>query len=584
MIAKTPYLALVTRDGLVYGWPEVPMRPQPSPSLFAAVLAALVTAASWLLFAMVGKTRCAEVTGKGPCRWPAKYGSRCLGCAAKAGDPAALIEQRRRLLSRRKRVDFSAYRDRPVEFARDIFGLELWSRQAELAQSVADHDRVSCTSGHKTGKSLAIALLAWWFVLTRADGRVVLMSNTGRQLRATLWREVKRLALRARVKLDCEINDLPERGVVFADGREIAGFSTDESERAAGISGDELLLIYDEASGMPPTLYEAIMGIAGGDAKIALLGNPTKSAGPFFDSHHDSAALWHTLTISSEETPNVVSGERLIPGLATRRWRDERRADWGDGPLFDVRVRGRWPSQSTHAVIGMQLVDERVAAWRREAFAESTAPTKFGVDVSRFGDNESVIFAMRGHATLPPWVFRGLDTIALAREVRRIAQEVGREGEVVTCNVDETGLGGGLVDVLRDMGGLRVVGINAGESPGNPQYQRRRDELWFSLAAWLKAGGTIPGDRKLVGELVAVEYSFAPTGKIVVEPKDGLSKRLGRSPDRSDALALAVFEKRMSAWAEWSLSSLNDDPLFGEEDYERELERAWGRDVARRFF
>jgi hypothetical protein len=438
--------------------------------------------------------------------------------------------------------DWSAYRDRPADLALDVFGISTWSRQRELVQAVADHDRVSVTKGHKTGGSTAVAILSWWFCLTRPNGRTVLMSNTHRQVRSVLWREVRALHRRALVPIPAEVNDVPERGVVFADGREILGFSTDTAEQAAGISGEELLFIYDEASGAPAPLIEVLLGSAAGDAKILLLGNPTKNAGPFYDSHHDSAHMWHRLHISSLESPNVVEGKRLIPGLATKRWADERREDWGEqNPLWYVRVLGLWPPQSLQAVMGMQAVDDGVGRFDPKAWTESSGPTVLGCDPARFGSDESVVFAVRGLATLPPYVFRGLDSIALAREVVRIALEVGRPGEVVTVNVDETGLGGGVVDQLRTMPDLQVNAINAGESPGNPQYQRRRDELWFGVASFLKQGGMLPNDRKLVGELVGVEYSFSPTGKIVVEPKEELRKRLGRSPDRADALALAVY-------------------------------------------
>jgi hypothetical protein len=91
--------------------------------------------------------------------------------------------------------------------------------------------------------------------------------------------------------------------------------------------------------------------------------------------------------------------------------------------------------------------------------------------------------------------------------------------------------------------GLEVRAVNAGESSTHKNYARCRDELWFGIADWLKAGGAIPDDSKLTGELVAVEYAFTPAAKIKVESKDDLRARLGRSPDRADALALAVFTR-----------------------------------------
>jgi hypothetical protein len=491
---------------------------------------------------------------------------------AELGEPYALAHDKRpekavmRSEEMRRRgtlgcvgLDLPSYRNRPVDLARDMFGVELWSRQSELVQAVADHDRVACRSGHKTGKSLAVAVLAWWFALSRPAGRVVITSPAGRQIRVVNWREVRRLHRIAKPAIAAEVNEHPERGAQLATGGEILGFTSDEPERFAGISGEDLLFIVDEASGIAPEIYETIMGSAAGDAKILLVGNPTRQAGPFFDAFHDSADLWHRLHISSEESPNVIAAERLIPGLATKKWLDERRADWGDGsPLYSVRVKGEWPSQAANAVIGIELVERATTGYDRAAFDTEPGKLVLGVDVARFGGDESVIFVVRGKVALPPIVRRGLDSIALANLVVQTAMTYWRDGDVPVANVDETGVGGGVVDQLRRMKGITVNAINAGESPGDPQYQRRRDELWFGIRDWLKDGGMLPNDPKLVGELVAVEYAFTPTGKIQVEGKDELRKRLGRSPDRADALALGVHKSRqphasLTGWSELEL-------------------------------
>jgi hypothetical protein len=459
----------------------------------------------------------------------------------------------------RVELDVARYVDDPVGLARDAFGIELWSRQAELVSAVASYDRVTCRAGHKLGKSLAVAVIVWWFVLTRSTGRAVIVAPTARQIRGVDWREVKALHKRARIKLDCEVHDVPERGVQFADGREIIGFTSDTPERFAGVSGDELLIVVDEASGISAELFEAITGTVAGGAKLVLTGNPTQSAGPFYDSHH-TADYWHRLAISSEESPNVVAGKRLIPGLATSEWIEERRADWGAGsPLYAVRVLGEYPSQASNAVVSLDLIERATSEWSKHAYDESAEPLRIGVDVARFGDDESVIVCRRGLTVGSIVARRGLDSIRLAAEVARAAN-----GERAIVNVDEGGVGGGVVDQLKLYRNLTVHGINAGSASGNAQYARKRDELWFSIVDYLKAGGTFPDDAKLTGELVAVEYSFSPSGKIVVEPKDDLRRRLGRSPDRADALALATYEARHDAARLFrdAMKAVASDPNF----------------------
>jgi hypothetical protein len=110
-------------------------------------------------------------------------------------------------------------------------------------------------------------------------------------------------------------------------------------------------------------------------------------------------------------------------------------------------------------------------------------------------------------------------------------------------HVDVIGIGAGVVDQLKTYEELDVRPINASDAAQRTTYARCRDELWFGVADWLKSGGALPNDSKLTGELAAVEYGFLPNGKIKVESKDELRARLGRSPDRADALALAVYTR-----------------------------------------
>jgi phage terminase large subunit len=440
------------------------------------------------------------------------------------------------------RDDFAAYRDRPVAFALEVLGFSPWGRQADLMRAIASDARVSARSGHKTGKSDGLSLVAVWFCATHPGARVVVTAPTYRQVRSVLWKAIKRFASRLPVGVALAVNDVPDLGIPFANGSEIIGFTADNSEKFAGISGAELLFIIDEASGVEPNIFEAIEGSAAGGARIVMCGNPTRTSGVFYDSFHDRAEFWKTLHISSTETPNAVEGSIVIPGLATRAWVDERRADWGVGsPLYSVRVLGEFPSQGTNNVVPLDLVEAAVRRFDAALFDQDTSRLTLGCDPARFGSDESVIFAVRGPVALAPIVYRGLDSIQLAGRVLEAARRYARPGERPLVRVDSIGIGAGVVDQLKLMADVSVQAINASESASS-DYVRCRDELWFGIAEWIKAGGMFPGDSKLQGELVAVEYSFAPNGKRKVESKDDLRNRLGRSPDRADALALAVYQ------------------------------------------
>lgn len=447
--------------------------------------------------------------------------------------------------------DLSAYAGTPARFAREVLGVEPWSRQVDVLGAIAAHGRVAVRSGHKVSKSNTAAIAAHWWVATRPGARVVFTAPSSRQVRQIFWHEFQRLHRGARVPIGGELFDMPDRGLQFADGREVVGFSTNEPERMAGISGANLLFLVDEASGVDELIFEAIKGNLAGGGRVVLTGNPTRLSGTFFDAFGRKASLWRGVHISSLESPNIT-GEREIPGLATREWAAEMAEDFGeDSAVYAARVLGEFPTQAADAVIALALVEAAKERWLElmrdggRTFA-TLGPLEIGVDVARFGDDETVIVCRRGSCALPATTIRGADVTTVADRVLAAAAEHKKANERPTVRVDTVGVGAGVADVLRRReAGVRVVDVNASASPRAATYQRTRDELWFTLKDWLKGGGAIPPDTKLEGELVAATFTYSPSGKLTVEPKDEIKKRLKRSPDRADALALAVYEPAM---------------------------------------
>lgn len=429
----------------------------------------------------------------------------------------------------------------PVDFASAVLNLRPWSKQAHILRQVATHDRVAVRSGHKVGKSTLAAVAALWFPHAFRGGRVVMTAPTARQVRIVLWREVRRLYQRSSLPLGGKMNQLPELGFQAPGGGEVLGFSTDEPEKIAGVSGEHVLYIVDEGSGVDDEIFEAIEGSRAGGAKLLVLGNPTRTSGAFYRAFTSEAASWIALHVSSEHSPNIT-GEVSIPGLATSAWVDEKRTDWGEeSPLFQVRVRGNFPMQAENSVIGLGLVE---AARQRYEDVEDGGLLRIGVDVARFGDDESVIWPVRDVRALRPSVLKGEDVVQVAGKVMEVVAIERRGIEPVRIQVDVIGIGAGVADILRNRHdeGITVVDINAGGSATDDAYARVRDEMWFQLKDWLKDGAGIPDDGMLHQELLAPTYSFLPTQKIKVESKDELKKRLsGRSTDRADALALAIY-------------------------------------------
>jgi phage terminase large subunit len=388
-------------------------------------------------------------------------------------------------------------------------------------------------------------------------------SSTDRQVRLILWKELRRVYKAARFPIGGKLAIDPATGLQFEDGREIVGFSTKDPEKMAGISSPNLLYIVDEASGVGEPIFEAIEGNRAGGAKLVAFSNPTQTSGTFFSAFHEKRALWHTIQISSAESPNVTKTEKAIPGLADPAWIAEKVEDWGiDSPIYAVRVLGNFPSTAEDAIVGLLLLDEATGRWEETA---AEGPLEFGVDVARFGDDSTAIAPRRGQKIFPLVCVQGFDNVQVVGKVLETARALRIGNERVRVKIDVTGgHGTGPADILRAMHSeeVDVVDVNSSSKSDTPEkFPNLRSQLHFGFAEWLREGGALPAnDGKLEGEVVAPKYSFDPQGRRKVESKDEIKKRLGRSPDRGDAVMLAVYRGGSVAVEDpGAISGANDD-------------------------
>jgi phage terminase large subunit len=447
--------------------------------------------------------------------------------------------------------DLARWRADPVAFFRECLGIEPWSRQIDILRAVQRRKRVAVRSGHKVSKSLTAAGLAIWWVVCKPRGFVILSAPSGHQVRNILWEELRRLYAGSRYFLGPPPAVLPSSGWRTSSGNRVLGITTDTPERMAGSSGAELLYIIDEASGYPEAIFEAIEGNRAGGGSIVLFSNPTQTSGTFFDAFHRKAEFYEKIHISSEESPNVVTGNDVIPGLATLDYIEEKAREWGkDSPLYQIRIGGNFPTQSSDAVIGLAVVNAAALRW---AEVEPEGPLEAGLDVARYGDDESIATFRRGKYIYPLVRIPNGDGVQVAAafllEMRTRLTDVEKARAVkVRVKVDAIGVGASAADQLRTADDVEVFEINVSENADDEEhYHRLRDQLWFGLGDWLKNGGTVPPandgheDGKLHGELLAPKYLFDNRNRQQVESKDDIKKRLHRSPDRADSLCLAVY-------------------------------------------
>lgn len=455
------------------------------------------------------------------------------------------------------------WRDDPVRFAHEVLGIErLTPHQLHFMRAVAamgaqlegrappkgspnvgKKTKIAVRSGHRTGKSRTLAILAFWWALTRIQARVIITSSSRRQIKSVLWRDLRMLYDAARFPLGGVFNRDPETGVQFSGGREIQGFATDEPEKMAGFAGPSMLFLVDECSGVLDGILQAIDGNRAGGGIAVYTSNPTKTAGRFYEAFGaGQSETYYTIHISSEEVAEI---DPPIRGLASKQWCEDQAREYGrDSVFYQVRVLGNFPSQAENAVIPLHLVESARQRWVDSGELDEPTPgtLALGLDVARFGGDESVVTWRRGLHLSRPVVWVNLDAPELAANALGVARGERRAGETPQVNVDVVGLGAAVVALLELADDIEVAAIHAQDPPTDERFRSMRDQLWWGMRDWLKGGGTLPDDPKLLAELVGPTYGFDPQGRIRIESKDEMKKRISRSPDRADSACLAVFQ------------------------------------------
>lgn len=502
---------------------------------------------------------------------------------------------------------FAQYRDDPVGFFREVLGVEPWGRpkepcsacraagkqacipageasQVELLEAIRDNDLVAHCTGHKLGKSLALAGSALWWVLSRPRGHVIASAPSMPQVKDPAWAELRSLhagqhpaqAGKTLPRLPSVVHLEPHSGYELGPGWGIWGKATDTPERMAGPSGEHVLYLVDEASGYDAAFLHTILGGLAGGGKLVLFFNPTTTSGFVFDLYHGKGDRWRKLRASSLSSPNFHGGE--VPGLAGPVWHDTiAKPNWGGpgSPQYDVRVLGLFPRSDDMVVVTLEQLEAGRERW---AVTPEADELDLGVDVARGGDDKTITVPRRGLRMLspremtisrapgaaPPGHQVGDAVAALARELRRPTDR-----RLPRIKIDIIGVGASVFDHMMAEYGeeFEIIGVNSGRAadkdlevaPGvkaKERYRNLRTQLCFGVAAWLAAGGALPPSAERLGaDLVATKWCFVGQGKIGVEEKAEIKARIGRSPDDGDAAALAIYEEPAPAVDEdyWSI-------------------------------
>lgn len=335
--------------------------------------------------------------------------------------------------------------------------------------------------------------------------------------------------------LKCYTNPIPGRTVNESElyvelptrhngspGARLYIIGADHPDALRGIYLDGVIL--DEYADIKPELWGGVIRPALADRQgwAVFIGTP-KGQNQFYEMyrHAEKSADWYACLYRADET-DVIPTDELADMKAQ---------------MTDMEIRQEllcdFTASASDVVIPIDLVSAAAERELTERDVEGQ-PVILGVDVARFGDDRTVLCVRQGLLVKEVQTFTGLSTMDAADRVLVLLQKERPQGVFI----DAGAMGAGVIDRLRQLG-YAVSEVNfGGAALDTERYANIRAEMYFKCRDWLTAGGAIPQDAELKTELSTVEYRFNTTGRIILEPKDRVKDRTGKSPDLADALAL----------------------------------------------
>jgi phage terminase large subunit len=496
------------------------------------------------------------------------------------------------VISAQQEKALERFRKNPHIFFKEVLGIDtIEDYQLEALQVIADNERVAISACHDVGKSWLLARVVLWYVTCFPYCKVITTAPTFNQVKNILWSEIRSAYARSKFPLGGKMNltewTVTKEGDWFAIGftprNELSGGEGQGTQSSfQGFHAPHLLVVYDEATGIPNQVWTMTEGIlTSASVKFVAIGNPTSRQSEFFKCF--SSPLWSKIKLSCFNSPNlrlngVTDKESLIaeidrirelpdidkqirmksyvstkPYLLSLKWVINSAMKWGmDHPLFVSKALGEFPEETEGTLIPLGVVE---SAQLRIAYPADEERKTLGVDVARFGNDSTVLTGLHGKKFLARKQLVKKNIAEVTGAVIAFDKEHGPFDVIV---VDETGLGAGVVDMLNEarqgdrpaiLPKTEIRGVQFGAACESDEDRERfvnvKARMFRLLADDLKDedGLCLPENMDAyTDELPTIRYGFDSKGRMVIESKDDYKKRTGRkSPDDADSLALANF-------------------------------------------
>jgi hypothetical protein len=449
-------------------------------------------------------------------------------------------------------VPDSPYLKDPIGWIDSVLGEFAWSKQRQIANSVATIRRTAVPSAHETGKSwLAARIISWWLSVHKpGEAFAVTTAPSASQVRAILWREINRAHRKGNLPGRTNQTEWWIGDELVAFGRKPADYSPTAFQ---GIHARYVLVVIDEACGVPAEIFRAAQSlVANENGRMLAIGNPDDPSSHFAVICGPDSG-WNVIPVSAFDTPNFTGEEipeDLRELLVSHIYTDELAADVGtDSPVYVSKALGQFPENAANGVIPLSMI-RACQNLDREWTYQQMMPVELGMDVGAGGD-QTVIRERRGPVAGRTWrknTPNWSDAVALAMDAIR---ETGASA----IKIDIIGIGWGVVGRLRELRrqgkhACDVIGVNVGTSSTNQdRFPKLRDQLWWEIGRELsraRAWDLSAVDDTVVNQMIQVQWEPDSAGRIHVEPKKKTIERIKRSPDDADALLLAYFKPVLS--------------------------------------
>lgn len=393
-------------------------------------------------------------------------------------------------------------------------------------------------SGRGVGKSALVAWLNLWMLSTRLGSTCINTANTEQQLKSRTWAEFGKwhtLSINAhwfdRQALSVKPQEWFEKALK-KDLKIDTGYyysqaqlwSEENPDAFAGVHNPQgVLLIYDEASGIPEAIWKVSEGFFTEpviDRYWFVFSNPRRNTGAFFECFHKFRAYWQRRNLDS----------RSVEGTDKNYLNQIVEKHGEDSDAARIEVKGEFPRQGDRQFISREAIQD---AAQREIVQDNYAPLMMGVDPARFGDDSTVIRFRQGRdaRSIPPVKLKGKDNMEVANHCAFLIQKYNPDAVCI-----DAGNGTGIIDRLREMK-YKVHEVWFGSKSEEQEWANKRTELWARMREWLK-GGCIDNDSDLLDDLASPEYKFmGSSDKIMLESKEDMKRKGFSSPDDADALA-----------------------------------------------